>query len=614
MSYEASLVRLLGSIPANTGAVLLMTLASYGAGRLVLRRLCPQERGHAWFLALVTGGVLWALAGLLSGKFLFGMPEWGAALLPAAAAVWGIMELYRAGSPLAALRDQWEILLALVLLGGWFFASAELLPYSWDEQTYQIAVPVMWLQNGSVAPAADLPYSAFPMLPQFFLLWCFKLGGIGTARLVVLGAFLLLFYGLYGELRACAGRRLAGAMTLLFILSPLTGAMIREFYAEVFLALLMLSAVQVRRKMPETDVRSAILYGLFAGGAAAVKLTGLGVSLAVCWLFFSRRPGGKAVGAFLVSGAVFILFYLRSWIFLGNPVYPFGSGFFGTPSGMVEAYHAAMGAANYGPGKLAGGVLGWLFSGYDGVIYDGIILGWAFPLLFSGVAAGCYVLWRKRHWTSEMRAPGGVVMVLYLFWAATSQQTRFMLPMVPVLLILAAHLLSLLPAKRQIMPVIVLLILAGFSVDVWAWKHGYYCWKFLPDARERPLRLLTGATREEGLMKVYKYLAEQTPPDAGVLLVFERRGLYCPRPYRNGSPGFQDWFDFTQYPDWIGELQKRNIRYLLVAASRKNPDVQEAFLAQDQAFGEAVYLGLRSGRLRLRQEASAEVFMLIEIL
>ena len=213
-----------------------------------------------------------------------------------------------------------------------------------------------------------------------------------------------------------------------------------------------------------------------------------------------------------------------------------------------------------------------------------------------------------------MRAPGGVVMVLYLFWAATSQQTRFMLPMVPVLLILAAHLLSLLPAKRQIMPVIVLLILAGFSVDVWAWKHGYYCWKFLPDARERPLRLLTGATREEGLMKVYKYLAEQTPPDAGVLLVFERRGLYCPRPYRNGSPGFQDWFDFTQYPDWIGELQKRNIRYLLVAASRKNPDVQEAFLAQDQAFGEAVYLGLRSGRLRLRQEASAEVFMLIEIL
>ena len=59
MSYEASLVRLLGSIPANTGAVLLMTLASYGAGRLVLRRLCPPERGHAWFLALVTGGVLW---------------------------------------------------------------------------------------------------------------------------------------------------------------------------------------------------------------------------------------------------------------------------------------------------------------------------------------------------------------------------------------------------------------------------------------------------------------------------------------------------------------------------------------------------------------------------
>lgn len=613
MSYEASLVRLLGSIPANTGAVLLMTLASYGAGRLVLRCLCPQERGHGFFLSLVSGGVLWALAGLLCGHFLPDIPAWGAALLPAVAAVWGIVSFYRAGSPLAVLRDRWEFLSVLVLLGGWFFASAELLPYSWDEQTYQISVPAGWLQSGSIAPAADLPYSAFPMLPQFFLLWCFKLGGIGTARLVILGAFLLLFYGLYGELRVCAGRWLAGALTLLFILSPLTGAMIREFYAEVFLALLMLAAVRVWREMPFADARNAVLYGLFAGSAAAVKLTGLGVALAVFFLLFTRRSGRRAVWSFLGGGAVFTLFYLRSWIFLGNPFYPFGSGLFGTPSGMVEAYHSAMGAANYGPGKLAGGVFGWLFSGYDGVIYDGIILGWAFPLLFAGTAAGCYILWRKKQLPPEMCTLGVCVAGLYLFWAVTSQQTRFMLPMVPVLLILAAHLLRFFPVKQQILSVLVLLLLGGFSVDAWAWKHGYYCWKFLPDARRAPIRLLTGATREDGLMKVYKYLAEHTPPDAGVLLVFERRGLYCPRPCRNGSPGFQDWFDFTQYPDWIGELQKRNIHYLLIAASRKNPDVQEAFIAQDQAFGEAVYQGLCSGRLRLLREASAEVFMLIKI-
>ena len=43
------------------------------------------------------------------------------------------------------------------------------------------------------------------------------------------------------------------------------------------LALLMLAAVRVWREMPFADARNAVLYGLFAGSAAAVKLTGLGV-------------------------------------------------------------------------------------------------------------------------------------------------------------------------------------------------------------------------------------------------------------------------------------------------------------------------------------------------
>ncbi len=613
MTYETMLIRLLGSIPANVGAVLLMTLACYGAGRLTVRRLLPHLPGRELLLSLVSGGILWALAGLVAGNGLIALPVWAASVLPAAAAVWGIGEFYRAGSPLEDLRKNWEIWLALLLVGGWFFASAELLPYSWDEQTYQIAVPSRWLQAGSIAPVRDLPYSAFPMLPQFLLLWLFKLGGIGTARLLILGAFLLLFYGLYRELRACAGRLTAGALTLLFILSPLPGAMIREFYAEVFLALMMLAAVRTFRKTEKITAGSAVFLGSLAGGAAAVKLTGLGVSAAVGAVLLLRRPVRKIVLCFAGAGAVFSVFYLRSWITLGNPVYPFFDSFFGGTSTIVGAYHQAMGETQYGPGKLAGGVLGWLFSGYDGVIYDGIILGWAFPLLFAGAAAGFYLAFRKDRATPAMRELGLMLAVLYIFWAVTSQQTRFMLPLVPVLILLTAHLLELLPRRGAAGLLVLLLILGACSVEVWAWKHGYYSWKFLPDARTRPIRLLTGANREEGMMKAYKYLAEKTPEDAGVLLVFERRGLYCPRPNWNGSPGFQDWFDFTGYPDWIGELRSRGIRYILVAASRKNPDVQEAFIAGDQAFSEAIYQALRSGRLQLLPEASAEVFFLFRI-
>ena len=339
MIYESLLIRLLGTIPANVGAVLLMTLACYGVGRLAVRGLLPHLRGRELLLSLVSGGVLWALCGLAAGNGLIALPVWVVCLLPAVAAVWGCMEFYRAGSPVQSLRNSWEIWLTLLLLGGWFFASAELLPYSWDEQTYQIAVPAMWLQTGSIAPVRDLPYSAFPLMPQFLLLWLFKLGGIGTARLLILGAFLLLFYGVYDELRACAGRLTAGAFTLLFILSPLPGAMIREFYAEVFLALLMLAAVRTFRKTEKITPGCAVFLGMLAGGAAAVKLTGLGVSLAVGAVLLQRRIPRKSLLFFAGAGAVFAVFYLRSWIVLGNPVYPFFDSLFGGSSSVVGAYH-----------------------------------------------------------------------------------------------------------------------------------------------------------------------------------------------------------------------------------------------------------------------------------
>ena len=68
MTYETMLIRLLGSIPANVGAVLLMTLACCGAGRLLVRGLLPHLRGRELLLSLVSGGVFWAVCGLAAGN------------------------------------------------------------------------------------------------------------------------------------------------------------------------------------------------------------------------------------------------------------------------------------------------------------------------------------------------------------------------------------------------------------------------------------------------------------------------------------------------------------------------------------------------------------------
>ena len=608
------LVQLLGRIPANLGTAALTAFACYGAGRALLRRLLPEMKGRETLLSLVLGGELFALLGLVAAPLLLALPAWGVALPLAVAAAWGVRELVRSGDPLPGLKARWEIALALLLVGGWFLASALTLPYSWDEQTYQIAVPAAWLRTGSVMPTADLPYSAFPMMPQFLLVWMFKTGGIGTARLLILGAFLLLYYGLYAELRAAAGRFAACVFTLVFILSPLPGTMIREFYAEVFLALPMLAVLRLARRYDKPDMRVCTVFGLLAGGALAVKLTGMGVALAAASLLCLHRVGRRKFAVFALACGLFAFaFYLRPWIALGNPVYPFFGALFGSGSATAEAYHRALGEANYGPGKFYGAALGWLFAGYDDVLYDGIVLGSAFPPVFAAVLAGAYLAFRRGKLPPGVRDTAAAVLILYVFWAVTSQQSRFLLPLFPVLLIAAGRLWAQLPRRAAWGAAAILLALAAWSVEPWAWKHGYYTWKFLPDSRHDPVRLLSGATREKGLFAAYSYLAEKTSPEDGVLLVFERRSLYCPRPCRLGSPGFQDWFDHTRCPDWTAELKRRGIRYLLLGASRKNPDVQDAFAAGDEAFSEAVYQALRTGRILLIREASREAFFLFRI-
>ncbi len=611
---EAGLVQLLGCVPANTGGVLLMMLACYGAGRALLRKCLPEEAGYEFLTSISLGMGLFAWWGLAAGKALLTCPAAFAAILPASAALWGLLELFRQGDPRGKIRDNLEMWIVLIALGGWFLASAVFFPYSWDEQTYQIAVPADWLAAGSTAPRADLPYSAFPLLPQFLLLQLFRLGGIGTAKGLILGCFLLLAGGLYRELRESAGCRTAWVLSGILILSPLYGTMMREFYAEIFVALPMLAALRITRRKPELSPGTAVLLGMLAGMCPAVKLTGAGAALAAGALVLRMKPDRRGLLCFCGSCALFVLgFYFRPWVTLGNPVYPFCGTLFGTPGPLVEACHRAMGETHYGPGKLYGAVWGWLFTGVSETIYDGIIAGAAVPVLFAGTVITGYMQFRRK----KLSRNGGNLLItlgiLYLFWAATSQQTRFMLPMIPVLLLAAAETTNGFSLKFRKFAGIGLLVLAVCWVEPWVWKHGFYAWGYWRDARLHPERALSAALREKGLFSIYSYLAKHTPENAGVLLVFERRGLYCPRGYRHGTPGFQEWFDYTRYPDWTGELARRGIRYLVIGSSRKNPDVQESFIELEQAFSEAIYQELRKGKLVNIPVPGSDGFLLLAL-
>ena len=82
----------------------------------------------------------------------------------------------------------------------------------------------------------------------------------------------------------------------------------------------------------------------------------------------------------------------------------------------------------------------------------------------------------------------------------------------------------------------------GNSIGSSKWlalKHFYVSWReqrYLPG---RSLEFLQAASRDPAYFEAMKALAAKTPADSKVMLIYERRGLYCPRRFVIGTPYFQ---------------------------------------------------------------------------
>ncbi len=601
----------MGNIPGNLAAIPLTWLAALGAGTW----LCRGVTGHSdRRIAVAAGFVLLAALMLVGSPVLLAIPNTSLAALLAIPALYGARELreihWRQCDPVAGLAMAAG---GLVMLG-----SALLIPYAWDEQTYQLAVVRHWLRLGSVAPLADNPYSFFPSLFQLLLLYPVKIGGLGAARLMILAVYLAVYAGLYHELRRMLPKLPSLLLAVLFAVSPVAAAMAREIYVEPVIILLLIAGLRLRH-LSATAAQRAILAGVLAGGAAAVKLTALGAA-AVIVLFGVRKPRWKplliAAAAAALSGGIF---YLRSYLACGNPVYPFGAAIF-TPSDAgaseVERFHHLMGSFYYGISGVSGVLLGWFFAAFDGLIFDGIAMGWDWALLIVFGAAGWAVARRGGRSTALLRRYGGALAVLYLFWVLTSPQTRFLLPaLFFAVLFGAAALRQVGPGCRRI-GLAMLVIAFLVNPDVQALLHFKRAWLAVARSRTEPLKMLEITTREKDPGAIFAYLEHNTPGDTRVLMLFERRTLFAPRQCFNGTPGFQSWI-FSPLPknaaELLAQLSEHWIDYLVIGASPRNPDHLEEYNRHHAELSELLRLLLRKGKLELIPVPDAPNYTLLKV-
>lgn len=585
MTAEQYIFLLQGDSFLAVAVCALFSLAALGIGGVILKR------GD---LSAFTLGI--AVTGIFSLLF-FPLPCGKAALhiTSATAGLFALPGIY------FLWKNFLENKLLFAVCGLLFFflsASALLPPGGWDEQVYQIELLSRYLQNSSKAVLPDNSYSAWPGFLQFFLLPSYICGGLNIPRLFNSLFSVLLAGMLFSSLRMY-GKKTAFVLTCAVVLSPVFLILGRSFYAEntvvLFLAAGCLSLYRFRKKA----VSAYLLAGIFAGMALSVKLTAAGGAAALLYLAFADRGRRKYLPLFLIGAVLAALpFYLRVWLCTGNPVYPFASSIFGT-SGAVENYHHALGSARYGMGLLYGTVFGWISTAFAGKIYDGVINGYQ-QLVMSGILLAGFYFNRKIFCKPHIRHLLTALMIMYLFWGFTSQQSRFLFPCVFLLAVLCAFVLR--EQTEKMRKVFWLLLLCAVSATPELYphiRHNFLSWRILPYARKEPLRFAGFFQRDEDYIRLLEAVGK-TPPDSRVLLLFEKRGLYVPRRHEIGDPGFQEKY-FKTIPKNTDAFLKeiKDFDYLLLGSEEKNVDLQESGIEIRQKLHALTASALAEGRLEI---------------
>ena len=212
----------------------------------------------------------------------------------------------------------------------------------YDGLSQHLAAPKTYLRAGRIEPLWYDHHSQFPSTLQMLYGVCLAARQVAAAKVLhwacgVLAALTLIV----------AGRRFlspsAGAWAAFALLvTPAFGWLSTVAYvdlASVFFASLLLLAFL--RLLPPSEGRGAGGVGLLAlaaGGGMAVKMQGLQIFavafllLVVAWVLGreSLTRAARQAGVFLLVAAVPAApWYVKTWVWTGNPVYPFAYGVFG---------------------------------------------------------------------------------------------------------------------------------------------------------------------------------------------------------------------------------------------------------------------------------------------
>jgi len=552
--------------PANLQAILtlllnvsvagLITGIGLGTGSRICRWLNIHQAGLGEQVILGVGVGLGVLSLLILGIGLLGwIRTWVMLVLAAVLLIFAVPEWLRLirQAPRSGTKCPLSVGSRFYLIASLALSLLVALtpPRSWDGLFYHLTMPQHYINHGRIAVVTDIPHQFYPGLMEMLYMLAMSLGSDVATQLLhwfyllVLGGTIWLFADRYLPERTREAAILAFAsMPMVFVLGSWA-------YNDLALAFYQLAALYALLQWIENRAQPWLILSAILGGfALGLKYTAFVCPLTLAllltiWWVQRRLDRPQAIKALLLlSGVTSIVaapWYVKNWVLIGNPVYPFAHGLFdgqGWDSWRTAWYARAGSGLGWNLGELVR--LPWTLTlglrdmnFYDGRTGPLFLLAWPFLLA-----------WLLRLWRPASPAPPALhemtlmAFVQIAFWTlgvVYSQplfQSRLLLPALAALCVPLAYLFDQLRACD--LPIFSLRRLVGMSATLVLAAN--LCYQGLDVLRIRPLPVLVGEeSRDKFLIRnlgAY-YAAMQlvneraSADDDRVLFLWEPRSYYC---------------------------------------------------------------------------------------
>jgi hypothetical protein len=389
--------------------------------------------------------------------------------------------------------------------------------------------------------------SAMPALPLMSYITAFLLSGVALARFfnalcyLLCGAVVFFFAARWwGNLRGMAAALLFWSCPI--ALYEATTAMI-DLPLALYSSIAVLSCLEWARSRNRSDLWvSAAAFGLALSCKYHAAFWLIPLILGIAW--FSRREQIRtmalACGYLGIAGLIALPWFVRTWAYTGNPVFPVANSFFKSPW-FTPAMEAAANAmyANEGVGRSAGALLRLPFT----VTFNpGPFRGTLGAVLLLGTVMAALRCFRGKFRQSDggriVWCGLGLATGYFYTWALTAQEIRYLLPLAPLLGIIAGvGLLGQDGIRRwMVYPGATALVAGSLLAFPFIYPHVVREWTYW-HAYQSPIPYLRGTqTAEEYLRRdipsiyVYEYVGQNLGPGDRILLLNDACQFYSSVP------------------------------------------------------------------------------------